>query len=172
MPATERLTRQEMMGVRVLSPLIHSEAICRETRSGLNQANHIAGFSIAARWTWKRHCRHRRYTQPRAAVVSSPVPPEMDSPDAPAHALSAGGLQLDVAKYRRYVEDLDLTEPQAADFLQTMWFIMSSFVDLGFGVDSVHQALPPSNQGNSPPNRKRTGELQASLNAADKEDPS
>ena len=55
--------------------------------------------------------------------------------------LSLRPLQFDAAKYLDYVEDPHLTEAQKIEFLQTLWTIMASFVDLGFGVDSVMPIL-------------------------------
>jgi hypothetical protein len=51
----------------------------------------------------------------------------------------------DLDKYREHIEDLDLSQEEQADLLKTIWTIMSAFVDLGFGVDSV-QMLPSSLQ--------------------------
>jgi hypothetical protein len=48
-----------------------------------------------------------------------------------------GTLPLDVNKYRSHVEDFDLTEEQKIELLETLWSIMTAFVDLGFGVDAV-----------------------------------
>ena len=53
-----------------------------------------------------------------------------------------GPLPLDAAKYREHVDDLDLTEEQKAELLKTLWWIMTTFVDLGFRVDSVQYLLP------------------------------
>lgn len=44
-----------------------------------------------------------------------------------------------------YLPDLaefDLTEEQANELLVALWEIMKAFVDLGFGVDSIHEFLP------------------------------
>jgi hypothetical protein len=49
---------------------------------------------------------------------------------------------LDTAKYAAELCDCELSEAQKAELLQTLWFIMAAFVDLGFGVDSVQKALP------------------------------
>lgn len=48
---------------------------------------------------------------------------------------------FNASKYREHVDDLDLTEEEKLDFLQTVWSIMVAFVDLGFRVDSVTQIL-------------------------------
>jgi hypothetical protein len=48
-----------------------------------------------------------------------------------------GMLPFEAAEYLEYVDDLELTEAQKVEFLRTLWTIMSAFVELGFGVDSV-----------------------------------
>lgn len=53
-----------------------------------------------------------------------------------------GELPLDVNKYLPYVEDFDMSEEKKAEFLHTLWSIMSAFVDLGWGVDSVQNFIP------------------------------
>jgi hypothetical protein len=50
--------------------------------------------------------------------------------------------KLDSAKYMAVLEDCELSDAQKAEVLQTLWFIMATFVDWGFGVDSVTMALP------------------------------
>jgi len=44
---------------------------------------------------------------------------------------------FDAEKYIRYFDDCELSDGQKIDFLKVLWDIMSAFVDLGFGVDSV-----------------------------------
>ncbi len=54
---------------------------------------------------------------------------------------SVGPLPFDPAKYLNYIDDPHLTDAQKKAFLETLWTIMSAFVDLGFGVDSVMPIL-------------------------------
>lgn len=49
---------------------------------------------------------------------------------------------LDVHRYRSELEGLALTEDQQAELLRTLYFIMATFVDWGFGVDSVQRLFP------------------------------
>lgn len=49
--------------------------------------------------------------------------------------------QFDAARYRQHLESFDLTEEQQTELLAILWRILATFVDLGFGVDSV-QLLP------------------------------
>ncbi len=49
-------------------------------------------------------------------------------------------LILNVDDYRQYVEALNLSEEQEQELLETLWTIIVSFVDLGFGIEPVQQA--------------------------------
>ncbi len=48
-----------------------------------------------------------------------------------------GVLAFEASDYMEYASDLELTEAQKTEFLQTLWYIMAAFVNAGFGVDSV-----------------------------------
>ena len=50
-------------------------------------------------------------------------------------------LTLDADEYRHYVECFNLSEEQEDELLQSLWSIIVSFIDLGFGVEPVQQAL-------------------------------
>ncbi len=50
-------------------------------------------------------------------------------------------LTLNVDDYRQYVEDMGLSPEQEQELLETLWTIIVSFVDLGFGVEPVQQAM-------------------------------
>lgn len=52
-----------------------------------------------------------------------------------------GACVFNVEKYREDMDGFDLTEDQATELLQTLWNIMATFVELGFGVDSVQLLL-------------------------------
>lgn len=49
----------------------------------------------------------------------------------------SNSLAFDADKYLEHVEDFQMTEAQKVEFLRTLWDIMSTFVRLGFGVESV-----------------------------------
>lgn len=55
-------------------------------------------------------------------------PPQPETP---------GMLRFEPEEYMEYLEDLVLTEAEKVEFLQTLWNIMSAFVNYGWGVDSV-----------------------------------
>jgi hypothetical protein len=63
---------------------------------------------------------------------------QQSSQDAPC----TGVTGFDASKYSEYVKDFELDEKQQIELLQTLWWIMATFVDLGFGVDSVQRCLP------------------------------
>ena len=44
---------------------------------------------------------------------------------------------FDPEKYRCYLEDTELSEDQQIEYLKVLWSIMTTFVELGFGVDSI-----------------------------------
>ena len=46
-------------------------------------------------------------------------------------------LALDPDEYREHLEDFDLTAEQENELLAVLWNIMRTFVDIGFGLDSV-----------------------------------
>jgi hypothetical protein len=54
---------------------------------------------------------------------------------------SSGVLTFEASSYMEYADDLELTEAQKVEFLQTLWNIMAAFVNAGFAVDSVIPAL-------------------------------
>ncbi len=48
-------------------------------------------------------------------------------------------LTVDWERYGAMLETSDLSDEQKLEFLQTLWSIVTMFVDLGFGVHSVQQ---------------------------------
>jgi hypothetical protein len=49
-------------------------------------------------------------------------------------------LTLDYALYERYLADSGLSDAEKREFLDALWSIIVSFVDLGFGVHPLQQA--------------------------------
>lgn len=49
-------------------------------------------------------------------------------------------LTIDWDLYQDFLEDTDLTDDQKREFIETLWSIMVSFVDLGFGIHPLQQA--------------------------------
>ncbi len=54
----------------------------------------------------------------------------------------AGDLPLDVEKYRAQMKESDLSDEQQVEFLQALWSIMKSFVEIGFDVNSIQNFMP------------------------------
>ncbi len=48
-------------------------------------------------------------------------------------------LTIDWELYGKYLDESDLSEAQKQEFLETLWSIVVSFVDLGFGVHPLQQ---------------------------------
>ncbi len=48
----------------------------------------------------------------------------------------------DMEEYYNDLSDLNLTKAQKAEVLQTLWNIMCTFVDMGWGVDTLQIVLP------------------------------
>jgi len=64
-----------------------------------------------------------------------------DFTSASADVVSMPSISIDYALYEPYLEGLDLTEIQKREFLDTLWHIIVNFVDLGFGVHPLQQAM-------------------------------
>jgi hypothetical protein len=64
----------------------------------------------------------------------------------------ASPLVLNHSLYLPMIDDLDCSEAQKIEFLEALWSIMTSFVALGFGVDSVQLLFPDifENPSNAP----------------------
>lgn len=61
--------------------------------------------------------------------------------------ISNGGVgypvaEFDAENYRHHLEEFDLTQDQQNELLETLWHIMSTMVDIGWGVDNVQRMIP------------------------------
>lgn len=67
----------------------------------------------------------------------------MKNPDNTAEEKEAQrpALQIDWEFYARFLEETDATEDQKRELIETLWSIVCSFVNLGFGVEPVQQAI-------------------------------
>lgn len=65
--------------------------------------------------------------------------PEIDFTNATAPL----ALELDVARYKHELADLELTDEQANELLSILWSVMRSFVELGFEGDVCTALFPP-----------------------------
>lgn len=48
-------------------------------------------------------------------------------------------LKVDVERYQSYLDGMNMTSSQKEEFLQAMWLMMVSFVELGFEVHPVQE---------------------------------
>ena len=55
---------------------------------------------------------------------------------------AAAPLEFKPDNYRHHVDEFDLTEEQKNELLTSLWTIMSTLVDIGWGVDTVQILLP------------------------------
>lgn len=50
-------------------------------------------------------------------------------------------VEIDTAKYQKYLDDPSLSEDQKEEIIKALWLIITAFVDLGFGVHPAQQVL-------------------------------
>jgi len=55
---------------------------------------------------------------------------------------TATPLKLEPDDYRHHLDEFDLTQEQQNELLESLWTIMSTLVDIGWGVDTVQILLP------------------------------
>ncbi|GJL75967.1 hypothetical protein [Nitrosomonas sp.] len=55
---------------------------------------------------------------------------------------AATPLKFEPDDYRHHVEEFDLTKEQQDELLTSLWTIMNTLVDIGWGVDTVQILLP------------------------------
>ena len=56
-------------------------------------------------------------------------------------------VEIDTAKYQKYLDDPSLSEAQREEVLRALWSIMTIFVDLGWGVHPAQQVLELEDEG-------------------------
>ena len=62
----------------------------------------------------------------------------MTGVETPSHCRPTLAIDWDV--YAQYLEDAELSDAQKRELLETLWSIIVSFVDLGFGLHPIQQA--------------------------------
>lgn len=50
-------------------------------------------------------------------------------------------LQIDWEFYARFLEESDVSESEKQELLEALWSVVCTFVDLGFGIEPVQQAI-------------------------------
>lgn len=72
-----------------------------------------------------------------------------NSGQPPKPAPARPTLTVDVERYQAYLDGADMTEAQKQEFLQALWMIVVSFVELGFGVHPLQDACGKPSQNGS-----------------------
>ena len=81
-------------------------------------------------------------------IRSSELAPDIDlaaadifaAAELPLDPSCSAPFTLDYEAYAPYLEDSNMSEAQKREFLETLWSIIVSFVDLGFGAHPIQQA--------------------------------
>lgn len=81
----------------------------------------------------------------------SNAPPDIEKPVTPCRRFDIPDIQ----KFKPQLEKFDLSEEQQIELFETVCFIMKTFVDIGFGLDSIQNFLPiiPTNSSQSSPDQ-------------------
>ena len=58
---------------------------------------------------------------------------------ARSNAAETPRVEIDVQKYQHYLDDCDLSEVQKAQFLEALWSIIATFIDLGYGIHPIQE---------------------------------
>ena len=68
-------------------------------------------------------------------------------------------MPVDLEKYRPYLDGFDMTEKQKDEYLELVWQIVGSFVDVAWGVHPVQLAMEArkKDRGGSPDRKRRRG---------------
>ena len=71
-----------------------------------------------------------------------------------------GPITVDWKLYEHHLAASDLTDDQKREFLEALWYILITFVDLGFGIEPVQQVMTtaatrPPVRSESPVARRR-----------------
>jgi hypothetical protein len=64
-------------------------------------------------------------------------------------ALARPIVTVDVKKYESWLDDPDLSEEQKEEFLQALWSIVVTFVELGFGVHPLQEVCGQNSESAS-----------------------
>ena len=69
------------------------------------------------------------------------IQPSNDGSSSSVEASSLPTLKLDPEEFKALIEEYDLNEDQQQEYLEILWQIVVTFVDLGFGIEPVQQAM-------------------------------
>lgn len=65
-------------------------------------------------------------------------------------SFALGVPQFDAEEFREFIDKIDATEEQKIEYLQLLWKIAITFVDISFGVDSTQRVVPTGIEIDSP----------------------
>ncbi len=71
-------------------------------------------------------------------------PPSIVGADTQRRETDGPTIEFDYSAYAAYLSDTELSEDQKQEFLLTLWNLLLTFVDLGFGVHPLQQIDPKS----------------------------
>jgi hypothetical protein len=98
-------------------------------------------------------------TTARGQNSAAMTAPDPTLPDAPAHSPPSGfePLRFDLHKYEHHLAEFNLTDAQRKELLETLWWMMTCFIDLQFGekaafvpqdeLDALKEAMRKSGEG-------------------------
>ncbi len=69
--------------------------------------------------------------------MNLPLDTKQHKENAAHNRKSTAPLSLDLDEYRGDLAEFDMSDEQKDEMLRTLWNIMSAFVDLGWGLDTV-----------------------------------
>ncbi|MGD1925902.1 MAG: hypothetical protein ACFB03_17195 [Paracoccaceae bacterium] len=76
----------------------------------------------------------------RSMTKHTKDPPQVEvSKEQTEHAQTRRALFLDTDLYQRYLDSTEYTDEAKRDFVEALWSIMVSFVDLGWGIHPLQQ---------------------------------
>lgn len=75
------------------------------------------------------------------------MPHDTDTAITPPDGHELPALTLDVAYYQGFLDDETIPEDQKRQLIETIWTIVVTFVDLGFGIEPVQQVIQTEADG-------------------------
>jgi hypothetical protein len=107
----------------------------------LRAPEHAAGvFAVGVQGALRREAQNERRSYRKGSALMEPKAQPADT-----FAAYTSTPPFDPEKYRCHLDDTELSHEQQVEYLKVLWSIMITFVELGFGVDSVQQVLPGTN---------------------------
>ena len=109
-------------------------------------------------------------TQTQTATPSN-TPPIKEETALEGHGQSTAPFQFKPEKYRAHIAHFDMDQAQQDDLLRALWNIMTLFIDLGLGVESVQQFFPDIFKEAPKMTEETTGKSREDTHEKDRKDP-